>query len=64
MSGTQFEKPYWPTRKAVTPGLVEGGCIPVMFAEGSYDQHLEIIGGFPFCVHENVTRINQRGGDM
>jgi hypothetical protein len=64
MSDAQFERFYWPTLKAVMLGLIEEGCIPEMFAEGSYDQHLEIIGSFPFCVHENVTRINQRGGDM
>jgi uroporphyrinogen-III decarboxylase len=28
-------------------GLIEEGCIPVMFAEGSYDQRLEIIADLP-----------------
>jgi uroporphyrinogen-III decarboxylase len=47
MSNAQFEKFYWPTLKAVMLGLVEQGCIPVMFAEGSYNQRLEIIADFP-----------------
>ncbi|MGD8625995.1 MAG: uroporphyrinogen decarboxylase family protein [Anaerolineae bacterium] len=47
MSNAQFEKFYWPTLKAVMLGLVEEGCIPVMFAEGSYEQRLEIIADFP-----------------
>ena len=47
MSNAQFEKFYWPTLKAVMLGLVEQGCIPVMFAEGSYNQRLEIISDFP-----------------
>jgi hypothetical protein len=47
MSNAQFEKFYWPTLKAVMLGLVEEGCIPVMFAEGGYSQRLEIIADFP-----------------
>jgi hypothetical protein len=47
MSNAQFAKFYWPTLKAVMLGLVEEGCIPVMFAEGSYEQRLEIIADFP-----------------
>jgi len=47
MSSAQFEKFYWPTLKAVMLGLVEEGCIPVMFAEGSYNQRLEIIADLP-----------------
>ncbi len=47
MSNTQFKTFYWPTLKQVMLGLVEEGCIPVMFAEGGYDQRLEIIADFP-----------------
>ena len=47
MSNAQFEKFYWPTLKAVMLGLVEEGCIPIMFAEGGYSQRLEIIADFP-----------------
>jgi uroporphyrinogen-III decarboxylase len=47
MSNAQFEKFYWPTLKQVMLGLVEQGCVPVMFAEGSYNQRLEIIADFP-----------------
>jgi uroporphyrinogen-III decarboxylase len=47
MSNAQFEKFYWPTLKQVMLGLVEEGCIPVMFAEGGYSQRLEIVADFP-----------------
>ncbi len=47
MSNAQFAKFYWPTLKKVMLGLVEEGCIPVMFAEGGYNQRLEIIADFP-----------------
>jgi uroporphyrinogen-III decarboxylase len=47
MSNEQFETFYWPTLKQVMLGLVEEGCIPLMFAEGGYNQRLEIIADFP-----------------
>ncbi|MBN1179768.1 MAG: uroporphyrinogen decarboxylase [Anaerolineae bacterium] len=47
MSNAQFEKFYWPTLKKVMLGIAEEGCIPVMFAEGGYNQRLEIIADFP-----------------
>jgi uroporphyrinogen-III decarboxylase len=47
MSNAQFEKFYWPTLKAVMLGLAEEGCIPLVFAEGGYNQRLEIIADFP-----------------
>lgn len=47
MSNAQFEKFYWPTLKKVMLGIVEEGCIPIMFAEGGYEQRLEIIADFP-----------------
>ena len=47
MSNKQFEKYYWPTLKAVMLGLVEQGCVPVMFAEGGYGERLEIVSDFP-----------------
>jgi hypothetical protein len=28
-------------------GLIEQGCVPLMFAEGSYNQRLELISDFP-----------------
>jgi len=37
----------WPTLKAVMLGLIEEGCIPVMFGEGSYSQRLKIIADLP-----------------
>jgi hypothetical protein len=43
MSNKDFEKFYWPTLKAVLLGLIEEGTVPYLFAEGGYNQRLDII---------------------
>jgi uroporphyrinogen-III decarboxylase len=43
MSEEQFAKFYWPSFKKQLEGLVEAGLIPVPFAEGSYNQRLDIL---------------------
>lgn len=47
MSDMQFETFYWPTFKKVIMGLVDEGCIPLLFAEGIYNRRLEIIKDLP-----------------
>ena len=47
MSGKQFEKFYWPTFRRVILGLIEEGAVPLLFAEGRYDNRLEIIKDLP-----------------
>jgi len=47
MSHEQFEKFYWPTLKTVIVGLIEGGCIPFLAAEGGYNTRLEVIRDIP-----------------
>ncbi len=47
MSDKQFEKFYWPTLRKVISGLIEEGCVPMLFAEGRYDHRLEIIKDLP-----------------
>jgi uroporphyrinogen-III decarboxylase len=47
MSDEQFKTFYWPTLKAVIEGLIEGGCIPFIAAEGGYNSRLEVIGDIP-----------------
>lgn len=47
MSPAQFEKFYWPSLKATMLGLIEEGCIPMPFVEGSYDQRLDIMAADP-----------------
>jgi hypothetical protein len=47
MSGKQFETFYWPTFKKVMMGLINEGCIPMPFAEGLYNNRLEIIKDLP-----------------
>jgi hypothetical protein len=70
MSNAQFERFYWPTLKKVMLGLVEEGCIPVMFAEGSYNQRLEIIADFPkgTCIwwfdQSDMRRVKEVLGDV
>ncbi len=47
MSNQQYEKFYWPTFRKVILGLVEEGAVPLLFAEGSYNNRLDIIKDLP-----------------
>ena len=47
MSVKQYETFYWPTFKKVVMAFVNEGITPVLFAEGSYNKRLDIIGDFP-----------------
>jgi uroporphyrinogen-III decarboxylase len=47
MSNKQYEKFYWPTFRKVIMGLIEEGLVPLLFAEGRYDNRLEIIKDLP-----------------
>lgn len=47
MSVKQYEKFYWPTFQKVILGLIEDGAVPLLFAEGSYNNRLEIIRDLP-----------------
>ena len=43
ISNKQFEEFYWPTLKKVMMGLINEGCVPFLYAEGSYNSRLELI---------------------
>lgn len=43
ISNKQFEEFYWPTLKKVIMGLISEGCVPFLYAEGSYNSRLELI---------------------
>ncbi|MEJ2111015.1 MAG: uroporphyrinogen decarboxylase family protein [Acidobacteriota bacterium] len=47
MSPKQYEKFYWPTFRKVILGLIDHGVVPLLFAEGRYDNRLEIIKDLP-----------------
>ena len=47
MSNKQYEEFYWPTFRKVILGLIEQGAVPLLFAEGSYNNRLEIIKDLP-----------------
>jgi hypothetical protein len=47
MSDEQYKTFYWPTFRKLMLGLIEEGCIPILFAEGSYNSRLEIIRDLP-----------------
>lgn len=47
LSDAQFKKFYWPTLQKVIEGLIEGGCIPFLAAEGGYNTRLEDIRDLP-----------------
>jgi hypothetical protein len=47
MSNKQYERFYWPTFRKVILGLIEEGVVPLLFAEGKYNNRLEIIKDLP-----------------
>lgn len=47
MSDKQYQTFYWPTLKKVVLGLIEEGIVPLLFAEGSYNNRLEVIKELP-----------------
>ncbi len=47
MSRQQYEKFYWPTFRELLMGIINEGCVPIMVADGSYNERLEIIKNLP-----------------
>ncbi len=47
LSDEQFKTYYWPTLRKVFIGLINEGCVPFPFVEGSYNSRLEIISDMP-----------------
>lgn len=47
MSDAHFKTLYWPSLKQVIMGLVEEGCVPLLFAEGGYASRLEYLKELP-----------------
>jgi Uroporphyrinogen decarboxylase (URO-D) len=43
LSDEDYRNLYWPTLKAVILGLIEDGLVPLLFAEGGYNQRLQVI---------------------
>jgi hypothetical protein len=47
MSDEQFKTFYWPSLRKVAIGLMDAGLVPILFAEGGYNQRLEVISDLP-----------------
>jgi uroporphyrinogen-III decarboxylase len=47
MSDDQFQTFYWPTLRKLIIGLIDEGIVPQLFAEGGYNQRLEVISDIP-----------------
>ena len=47
MSDEQFRTFYWPTLRKLIIGLINEGMVPQLFAEGSYNERLDVIGDIP-----------------
>jgi hypothetical protein len=47
MSNKQFETFYWPGLKKLLEGLIDEGLVPTPFAEGNYEERLDIIKDVP-----------------
>jgi uroporphyrinogen-III decarboxylase len=47
MSDEQFKKFYWPGFKELINGLIDGGCIPMPWVEGSWSSRLKVMKEIP-----------------
>jgi uroporphyrinogen-III decarboxylase len=47
MSHEQFKTFYWPSLRKLIIGLVNEGLVPQLFAEGAYNERLEVISDIP-----------------
>ena len=47
MSDEQFQTFYWPSLRRVIIGLTDAGIVPQLFAEGGYNQRLDVISDVP-----------------
>jgi hypothetical protein len=47
MSDEQFKKFYWPSLRKVAIGMIDAGLVPILFAEGGYNDRLEVISDLP-----------------
>jgi len=47
MSQKQFETFYWPSLRKILMGLIAEGLVPLLFAEGSYVNRLDVITDLP-----------------
>jgi uroporphyrinogen-III decarboxylase len=47
MSTEMFESFYWPSLRKVIIGLINAGMVPLLFAEGAYNDRLDVINDIP-----------------
>ncbi|MBN1101937.1 MAG: uroporphyrinogen decarboxylase [Deltaproteobacteria bacterium] len=47
MSQEQFKTFYWPSLRKLIIGLIDEGMVPQLFAEGAYNDRLDVIGDIP-----------------
>ena len=47
LSDKQFKTFYWPNFRKLLMGLIDEGCLPFSFVEGSYNTRLEVIRDIP-----------------
>ena len=66
MSDEDFRTFYWPTLKQLVKGLIDEGAVPMLFAEGSYNQRLaavtdpELPAGSVIWYFENTDMVKAR----
>lgn len=69
MSEQQFKTFYWSFLKEVIFGLINEGCVPLLFAEGSYNSRLEHLKELPkgHCIwmfdRTDMARVKELLGD-
>jgi len=59
LSPEQFDTFYWPSLKALMLGLINAGCIPAPFAEGSFNKRLDAIAKDPLPPGQSLWIFDQ-----
>ncbi len=59
LSRDQFKTFYWPSLRATLQGLIDQGCIPMLFLEGAHDKRLEIIAADPLPKGRSIWIFSQ-----
>jgi len=59
LSQEQFRSFYWPSLKATILALIDAGCIPTLFLEGSYNRGLDVIADNPLPKGKSIWIFSQ-----
>jgi hypothetical protein len=59
LSTEQFATFYWPSLKSTLLALITAGCMPILFLEGPYYRHLDIMAADPLPKGKSIWIFSQ-----